>query len=72
MITAPFLIKPQDFDRLWRAQQAVTLLAALNNDAASSAGISHASLAAIAEYIRDDMLQILNSAEPADEAANDD
>ncbi len=72
MITAPFLIKPADFDRLWRAQQAVTLLAALNNDVASTAGFSHAGPAAVAEYIRDDMLQILNAAEPADEAANDD
>ncbi len=59
------LINGQDYDRLWRAQQAATLLAALNNEYAAAAGISHDSTAAVAEYIRDDMLDILNHTSPA-------
>lgn len=49
-----------DYDRLWRAQQAAALLAAINAAIAADAGISHDSTAAVAEYIRDDMLDILN------------
>ena len=59
------VIDMEGIDRLWRAQMAATLLAALNNEAASAAGVSHDATAAVAEYIRDDMLQILNhSTEP--------
>ena len=58
-------INGDDYDRLWRAQQAASLLAAINNNVAAEGGISHDSTAAVAEYIRDDMLQILNhSTEP--------
>ena len=56
-------INGQDYDRLWRAQQAATLLAAINNHVADVGGISHDSTAAVAEYIRDDMLDILNHAQ---------
>jgi hypothetical protein len=59
------VINGQDYDRLWRAQQAVTLLAAINNDAAADRGISHDNTAAVAEYIRDDMLEILTHSTPA-------
>lgn len=61
------LIGGDDYDRLWRAQQAVQLLATINNMVAAGANISHDSTAAVAEYIRDGMLEILNQAQPATE-----
>jgi hypothetical protein len=60
-------INGQDYDRLWRAQQAATLLASINNHVASEGGISHDSTAAVAEYIRDDMLEILMNSQASDE-----
>lgn len=59
------VVNGQDYDRLWRAQQAAALLASINKDVAAEAGICHDSTAAVAEYIRDDMLEILNHTTPA-------
>lgn len=58
------VIPGDDYDRLWRAQHAAMLLAAINNELAVTAGISHDATAAVAEYIRDDMLEILNHSKP--------
>ena len=58
-------INGDDYDRLWRAQQAASLLAAINNYVAAEGGISRDSTAAVAEYIRDDMLDILTHSTPA-------
>jgi hypothetical protein len=61
------VINGDDYDRLWRAQQAAMLLASINNEVASTAGISHDATAAVAEYIRDDMLEILSHSKPTAE-----
>lgn len=61
------IITGEDYDRLWRAQQACSLLAALNTEHAAAAGVSHDATAAVAEYIRDDMLEILNHSKPVSE-----
>ncbi|SOD53621.1 hypothetical protein [Pseudoxanthomonas wuyuanensis] len=62
------IIPGDDYDRLWRAQQAAMLLAAINNDVAVAAGVSHDATAAVAEYIRDDMLEILNHSQLTSES----
>ncbi|KAF1719831.1 hypothetical protein CSC75_13935 [Pseudoxanthomonas wuyuanensis] len=62
------MIPGDDYDRLWRAQQAAMLLAAINNDVAVAAGVSHDATAAVAEYIRDDMLEILNHSQLTSES----
>jgi hypothetical protein len=61
------IITGEDYDRLWRAQQAASLLAAINTETAATAGVSHDATAAVAEYIRDDMLEILNHSRPVSE-----
>lgn len=60
-------IDGEGYDRLWRAQQAVSLLAAFNQvTSLAASGVNHDATAAVAEYIRDDLLEILNDSQPAD------
>jgi len=54
------LLPLHDYDRLWRCQMAVAMLAAITDNVAQEHGISHDSVAAVAEFIRDEMLGILN------------
>lgn len=56
-----------DNDRLWRCQMAVALLAAITEDVAQDHGISHDSVAAVAEFVRDDMLGVLNQSAPLED-----
>lgn len=51
-------------DRLWRAQQAVQLLSALNHDVAHAAGFSEDGPAAVAEYVARDLADVLGTALP--------
>lgn len=55
-----------DLDRLWRAQRAVSLLAALDSETADRAAIAADGPAAVAAYIREDLETVLNSAIPLD------
>lgn len=59
---ADYSITEEDHNRIWRAQHAATLLAALGNDVAVGAGISHDGPAAVADYIREELLDVLLSA----------
>ncbi len=49
-------------DRLWRAQQAASLLAFLNHDVARAAGFSEDGTAAVAEYVARDLADVLGAA----------
>lgn len=60
-------INAPDYDRLWRAQQATELLARLNHEVASAAGITHDNTAAIAEYISEEMREVLNRSTPIED-----
>ncbi|MGY4888917.1 UNVERIFIED_CONTAM: hypothetical protein EX528_00565 [Xanthomonas axonopodis] len=60
---ADFSISEEEQFRLWRAYHAATLLAALTNDVAIEAGINHDGPAAVAEYIRHELLDVLGSAQ---------
>ncbi|MCC4603955.1 hypothetical protein [Xanthomonas campestris] len=60
---ADYSISEEDQFRLWRAYHAAALLAALTNDVAVEAGINHDGPAAVAEYIRHELLDVLNSAQ---------
>ncbi|MBV6887921.1 hypothetical protein KWH47_10240 [Xanthomonas campestris pv. spermacoces] len=60
---ADFSISEEDQSRLWLAYHATTLLAALTNDIAIEAGINHDGPAAVAEYIRHELLDVLNGAQ---------
>ncbi|WP_031421341.1 hypothetical protein [Xanthomonas euvesicatoria] len=57
---ADFSISEEEQYRLWRAYHAAALLAALTNDIAIEAGINHDGPAAVAEYIRHELLDVLN------------
>ncbi|PPT94924.1 hypothetical protein XaraCFBP7407_13010 [Xanthomonas arboricola pv. arracaciae] len=59
---ADYTISEEEHDRLWRVQQADSLLATLNHDIATRAGISHDGIAAVADYIREELLDIACSA----------
>ncbi|WP_369969880.1 hypothetical protein AB8E26_06680 [Stenotrophomonas rhizophila] len=61
------LIGAGDYQRLWRAASACRLLAAITEEVAVEHGIDPDDTAAVAEYIRDDMYQILSRSKPADE-----
>lgn len=61
------LIGAGDYQRLWRAAYACRLLAAITEEVANEHGIDPNDTAAVAEYIRDDMYQILSRSKPADE-----
>ncbi|MFA8631448.1 hypothetical protein QT937_022150 [Xanthomonas campestris pv. campestris] len=60
---ADFAISEEEQFRLWRAYHAATLLAALTNDVAIEAGINHDGPAAVAEYIRHELLDVLSNAQ---------
>lgn len=60
---ADFAISEEEQFRLWRAYHAAALLAALTNDVAIEAGINHDGPAAVAEYIRHELLDVLNGAQ---------
>lgn len=60
---ADFSINEEEQYRLWRAYHAAALLAALTNDVAIEAGINHDGPAAVAEYIRQELLDVLNGAQ---------
>jgi len=59
---ADYALSEDAMDRLWRARNAIRLLADLNNDVATSAGINADGPAAVAEYASEDMLAILTTA----------
>ncbi|AKO14258.1 hypothetical protein BRN51_16400 [Xanthomonas oryzae pv. oryzae] len=59
---ADYAINEEEHDRLWRAQQAVSLLATINQDVATRASVGHDGVAAIADYIQEELLDILSSA----------
>ncbi|AMU99471.1 hypothetical protein [Xanthomonas citri] len=59
---ADYAISDDDQFRLWRAYHAAALLAALTNDIAVEAGVNQDGPAAVADYIREELLDILNSA----------
>jgi len=58
-----FAVSEDDMNRLWRAQHAATLLAALSTEAVSFVNVSRDSTAAVAEYIAQDVLDVLNRAQ---------
>ncbi|WDM66308.1 hypothetical protein [Xanthomonas cucurbitae] len=58
-----YSISEEEQFRLWRAYHAAALLAALTNDVAIEAGINHDGPAAVAEYIRHELLDVLNGAQ---------
>lgn len=55
---ADFTISEEEHTRLWRAHDAIALLAALDNETATRAGISADGTAAIADLVREDLLDI--------------
>ncbi|UKE73238.1 hypothetical protein [Xanthomonas graminis] len=57
-----FAINEDNFYRLWRAHHAAALLSALDNDHAAGSDISHDSTAAVADYVQQELLEILGSA----------
>lgn len=59
---ADFALSEDAMDRLWRARNAIRLLADLNNEVTTSAGINADGPAAVAEYASEDMLVILTQA----------
>ncbi len=61
------LIGGADYQRLWRAAHACDLLATITEEVAKEHGIDPKHTAAVSEYIRDDMYQILSRSKPADE-----
>ncbi|RPE74651.1 hypothetical protein [Vulcaniibacterium tengchongense] len=60
-IGADYTLTEKDMDRLWRAQVAAQLLAALDHEGATHLGISHDGPAAVAEYIAEDVLDVLRN-----------
>ncbi|CCF68717.1 MULTISPECIES: hypothetical protein [Xanthomonas] len=56
---ADYTISEAQHDSLWRAYYAVTLLAALNNDLVSQTGITADSTAAVADYVREALLEVV-------------
>ncbi|MBB4591848.1 hypothetical protein [Xanthomonas cannabis] len=56
---ADYTISEAEHDNLWRAHYAVALLAALNNDVVSQAGITADSTAAVADYVRETLLDVV-------------
>ncbi|AKN97849.1 hypothetical protein [Xanthomonas oryzae] len=67
---ADYAINEEEHDRLWRAQQAASLLAPINHDVATRAGVGHDGVSAIADYIREELLDILSSARHLREPLN--
>ncbi len=57
-------VDASDYDRLWRAQQASELLARLTAPVAESIGITHDNTAAVAEFISEEMRDVLNRSTP--------
>lgn len=66
-LLADQVIDVPGYDRLWRAQQASELLSRLTDEVATAAGITHDNTAALAEYISDDMRDVLNRSTPVEE-----
>ncbi|MFC0155085.1 hypothetical protein ACFFJ4_16120 [Xanthomonas dyei] len=60
---ADYAISEEEQYRLWRAYHAAALLAALTNDVAIEAGINHDGPAAVADYIRHELLDVLSGAQ---------
>ena len=60
---ADYTIGEEEHFRLWRAQEAASLLAAVNHDVAITAGITHDGAAAVADYIREELMDVLTSAQ---------
>ncbi len=58
------MMPAEDYDRLWRAQQATELLSRLTGPIAEATGITHDNTAAVAEYISDEMRDVLNRSTP--------
>lgn len=58
-----YVFSEEDMNRLWRAQQATTLLAALSNEAVRFVNVSRDSTAAVAEYIAQDVMDVLSKAQ---------
>ncbi|SMQ97110.1 hypothetical protein [Xanthomonas fragariae] len=59
---ADYTISEEEHDRLWRVQQAASLLAALNHEVATHAGISYDGVSAVADFMREELLDIASSA----------
>lgn len=59
---ADYALSEEEHDRLWRVQQAASLLAALNHEVATRAGISYDSVSAVADFMREELLDIASSA----------
>lgn len=57
----------QDYDRLWRAQQAAELLACITGPIAEATGITPDNTAAVAEYISEEMREVLNRSTPLED-----
>jgi predicted Zn-dependent protease len=57
-----FAFLEDDYYRLWRAHHAAALLATLSGDLATRNGISHDSTAAVADYIQQELQEVLGSA----------
>lgn len=55
---ADYSINEEEHARLWRAHDAAALLAALNNEATARAGISADGTAAVADLIREELLDL--------------
>lgn len=66
---ADYTISEEEHDRLWRVQQAASLLATLNHDIATRAGISHDGIAAVADFMREELLDIACSTRHLREAS---
>lgn len=58
-----YTVSEEEMNRLWRAKHAAALLAAFDNDSRNLGSISRDSLAAVAEYVADDMQAVLRRIE---------
>ncbi|TXD43087.1 hypothetical protein TR80_009525 [Xanthomonas campestris] len=59
---ADYALTEEEHDRLWRVQQAASLLAALNHDVATRAGVSYDGVSAVADFMREELLDIVCNA----------
>jgi hypothetical protein len=55
---ADYTISEDEHARLWRAYEAMALLAALDNEIATRAGITADGTAAVADFIREELLDV--------------
>ncbi|MFC3549430.1 hypothetical protein ACFOLC_00200 [Lysobacter cavernae] len=58
-----YVLSEDEVTRLWRAKHAATLLAAFDGDTANLRSVTRDNLAAVADYIAEDVENVLRQAE---------